>query len=176
MKNVTIILRGIPGSGKSTFINTLQEFTKSLSIAIHSTDNLFMVNGKYEFDVNKLGYLHQKNFENFEDSLHNAVNIVVVDNTNLRPREYNKYIISADEADYSIAIVTFAPDELEKHVARNTHNVPVETIEKMRTYLLGNLNVVYPTMMEQFIVYPKDGYKGSPVVKGIIEEIINLLD
>jgi len=166
----------VPGSGKSTFINVLREFAKNFSIKIHSTDDFWMVNGKYEFDINRLGTMHQKNFENFEDSLHNGVNIVVVDNTNLRPREYNKYIISAEEAGYPIAIVTFVPDELEKHVERNTHNVPVETIEKMRDYLLQNLNVSYPTYMDQFLIYPKDGYKDSPVVKGIVEEIIKLLD
>jgi predicted kinase len=177
MKNLVIILRGCVGSGKSTFVNTLKELAKNLSIAVHSTDDLWMVNGKYEFDFNRLGDMHQRNFENFEDSLHNGVNIVIVDNTNLRPREYNKYIISAEEADYSIVIVTFAPDELEKHVARNTHNVPVETIAKMRDYLLGNLTInVEGIPLEKFNIYPKDGFKDSPVVKETVEQIIKLLD
>jgi adenylate kinase family enzyme len=47
-----ILLRGLPGSGKSTFAKTLG--------GIHiEADQYFMENGEYKFDASKLKYAHQ---------------------------------------------------------------------------------------------------------------------
>lgn len=52
-------MRGLPGSGKST---------KAKKIAgnegvIYSTDDFFMINGKYTYDPKLIGENHEKNFK-----------------------------------------------------------------------------------------------------------------
>lgn len=50
------ILRGIPGSGKSTTAKILQQ---GLNGQFYEADQYFMVDGEYKFDRNKLGSAHQ---------------------------------------------------------------------------------------------------------------------
>lgn len=42
---LVLINRGVPGSGKSTFIQTLKEMAVNKTIKVHSTDDLWMVGG-----------------------------------------------------------------------------------------------------------------------------------
>ena len=52
MEKILYIVRGIPGSGKSTF-------AKTLGGTHFETDNFFMVDGEYKFDVTKLKVAHE---------------------------------------------------------------------------------------------------------------------
>jgi adenylate kinase family enzyme len=51
MEKIIYLVRGIPGSGKSTF-------AKSLGGTHFETDQFFMVDGKYNFDGSKLKEAH----------------------------------------------------------------------------------------------------------------------
>lgn len=128
------ILIGLPGSGKSTKANQLVEPYAPWDSAIHSTDSFFMKNGKYEFNPKLLGVFHQKNFHAFESSLKKNLSCVVVDNTNIRPRDRRPYREAALAAGYSveeIVIGEFTPEAIKLYAKRNTHGVPLEAIEKM---------------------------------------------
>ena len=91
------ILRGLPGSGKSTYAKRI---AGGVNDRIFSTDNFFYVNGEYKFDRSKLGEYHNRNFENFIKALdeYNSSDyaVFVIDNTNLTYSEMKRYI------DYSI--------------------------------------------------------------------------
>ena len=54
MKNLYIV-RGLPGSGKSTFAKTLVGH----DFLVCEADKYFMVNGEYKFDVTKLKEAHE---------------------------------------------------------------------------------------------------------------------
>ena len=58
-----IINRAVPGSGKTTIArcitNALQD--AGLQVANHSTDEFFMHDGRYCFDISKLHDYHQEN-------------------------------------------------------------------------------------------------------------------
>ncbi|XP_012499929.1 PREDICTED: NEDD4-binding protein 2 [Propithecus coquereli] len=56
---VLVLLRGLPGSGKSFLARTLQE--DNPSGVILSTDDYFYINGQYQFDVKYLGEAHEWN-------------------------------------------------------------------------------------------------------------------
>lgn len=71
MKKTVIINRAVPGSGKTTITNCIVEKLeeKGIDVRVHSTDEYFMVNGKYVFELEKLGAYHLKNLVEFEKSV-----------------------------------------------------------------------------------------------------------
>ncbi len=153
--NTVEINRGIPGSGKSTLAKYLTDFCniKSLKIAIHSTDDLRMVNGVYVFDPEKTGYYHSTNYSNFKNSLETGVNLVVVDNTNVVLKDFVKYVEAGKKAGYKVVEVFFHPDDLDKHLKRNLHSVPAASIEKMYQRLMGARNLDFAS--EKYEIFPK---------------------
>jgi len=170
MNKIAIINRGVPGSGKSTFTKTMQKLAdkNGLSMAIHSTDDKHMVEGEYKWDMKLVGQYHKENLDEFTNSLASGVNVVLCDNTNVRQRDFAKYLKVAKESGYTVTAVTFAPDEVEKHIARNTHNVPEETIILMRTRL--SLNLITDMFDREVVIYP-DKYSDTKLLT-VAESII----
>jgi tRNA uridine 5-carbamoylmethylation protein Kti12 len=82
---VAVIMRGIPGSGKSTVATLLKN---KWGASIHSTDSYHIHNDVYTYDKNKAADYHQENHTAFMTSCAKEVPIVVVDNTNLWPNFY----------------------------------------------------------------------------------------
>lgn len=127
MEKRVIIIRGIPGSGKSTLAQELAGKTGK----VHSTDDYFMKDGKYVFDPSKLGRNHTLNFSAFEADLALGVSPVIVDNTNSRKWEFQRYLESAENAGYSVEVVQVP--HIDPHLAarRNSHGVPESAIRRM---------------------------------------------
>ena len=119
IKKTVIINRAVPGSGKTTITNCIVETLKknNISVAIHSTDEYFMIDNKYIFDIEKLGQYHQQNLYEFTKSLENNIDVVVCDNTNIAPWQTEPYTELARNYNYHIILITLDPRELEKHVA-----------------------------------------------------------
>ena len=141
-----LVFRAVPGSGKTTFSNRIRDAVTGagLSIAVHSTDAYFInpVTHTYDFDVEKLPGYHKRNLDEFKASLAAGVDVVAVDNTNLRPWETEPYTRLAREAGYRIVFFFFSPRELEKHLAAqqvtpdrpDAHQVPREVLERFMEY------------------------------------------
>lgn len=125
---ICYILRGLPGSGKSTFAASL----RPLSCVVCSADDYFMRDGAYRFDPNKLGKAHTCCMLKFKQAISAQVQIIVVDNTNTTKREYREYQRLAKESGYKVIIKKFECS-IEDSVKRNTHNVPEATIRKMHS-------------------------------------------
>ena len=135
-----IIMRGIPGSGKSTKAKTLVGKGK-----IHSTDDVISSKGDYNkfFDDMKasgsfapLSAVHGENLNNAVEDMLRGITPIVIDNTNIRPFESKAYIENALKLGYddnNIRIVDVgtggvSPEELAQ---RNTHGVPLDKIKSM---------------------------------------------
>jgi len=130
-KGMLYILRGLQGSGKSTLANQLAGKTGS----IFASDNFFMEDGNYNFDLDKLTEAHKWNRDKVLKAIEQGVSPVIWDNTNITMDELKfalPAIKLAEEKGYEVRIKqantpwAFDVDELEK---RNTHNVPREVIQ-----------------------------------------------
>jgi len=135
MKRI-VILRGLPGAGKTRYIDDLVE--KGEQIVVCSADHFFerRVGGRseYLFDPKLLPEAHSVCFSAFLDALLAGYPLIVVDNTNIRRWEYTNYDRAARLAGYEVEIVevrvdTF--DDVRVCASRGTHGVPKDIIAKM---------------------------------------------
>ena len=117
-KKIVFIMRGIPGSGKST---VAKEIAHPDGV-IHSTDRYFYdADGKYQFDGGKIKENHDKNFLSFCESLKSDKAIVVVDNSNIRRWEFQRYVDAAKEAGYAVREVDMPMPDPAQASERNAH-------------------------------------------------------
>ncbi|MFH4977702.1 hypothetical protein AB6A40_004411 [Gnathostoma spinigerum] len=128
---VMVLMRGVPGSGKSHLARQLLNETNGV---ILSTDDLFMENGIYKFDPAKLDEYHQKNIKDAKNAMLDGRKPVIVDNTNILMIHMKPYILQAVVSLYEIYFVE--PQTAWKKTAStcaqfNTHMVSEKTISRM---------------------------------------------
>lgn len=111
MKKV-IIMRSPSGGGKSTKARELKRKYEDMgmSVSIHSTDDLFIQDNVYKSDPSKIKQNHDKNFDNFRNSLRSGINIIIVDNTNINSFEYERYVNEARRNGYEVEFSQFGRD------------------------------------------------------------------
>ncbi len=125
------ILRGLPGSGKSTIAKILASIA---DVIVCSADNLFVnrATGVYQFDKTKLPQAHAECYKKFYGCILEGYN-VVIDNTNTSEWEYKKYKDFAEKMGYQVHVINVQTNLSDKELAdRNVHKVPLETITLMR--------------------------------------------
>ena len=120
------LVRGIPGSGKSTF-------AKELGSIHFETDNYFMVDGEYKFDGTKLKDAHQWCQTQVSNAmiLNYTANInerIVVSNTFTQEWEMKPYIEMAKEWGYTVFSIIVE----NRHGGVNEHGVPEDKLEMMK--------------------------------------------
>jgi predicted kinase len=135
-----IIMRGIPGGGKSTKAKQLVG-----NGIIHSTDDIIERGGDYKQffanmiannDFSPLNRAHKSNFQNSVTSMKNGANPVIIDNTNIRANEPKNYVEAALNLGYddnNIKFVEIGTGGLsaQELAQRNTHGVPLDKINSM---------------------------------------------
>ena len=126
---VMYIMRGLPGSGKSTKAEHLGQ-----GGVVLASDDFFMVNGEYVWDERAISYAHSWNIRRAKEAIEKGISPIVIDNTNIKGEYARPYVEMAKEAGYEIRIAEpdtpwkFDVDELAR---RNTHRVPRDKIQKM---------------------------------------------
>jgi predicted kinase len=115
-----ILVRGLPGSGKSTFAKT-----NFPSYFLMEADHFFYVDGKYCFDASKLGAAHSRCQSITLDLLKDGMNIIVC-NTFTTKRELKPYFEIAKETHSNLSVITMNGN------FGSIHNVPEETMVKMK--------------------------------------------
>ena len=118
-----IIIRGLPGSGKTTLAHKLSEH-------VFEADQYFVsvVDGveQYNFDPTQIRAAHEHCFSSTKAALEAGHSPVAVSNTNTQYWEYSDYLELAAEHGYTVQII---------HVTgpwENTHGCPSTTIENMK--------------------------------------------
>jgi predicted kinase len=116
-----ILLRGLPGSGKTTF-------AKHLVDTHHvEADRYFMHDGEYKFDASKLKAAHNWCLEVTEAWMVKGFSIVV-SNTFTQEWEMQAYYDLAKKYGYKVNSIIVE----NRHGGVNEHNVPQETLDKMK--------------------------------------------
>lgn len=124
-----IIIRGLPGSGKSTLSKSLVK-----NGIIHSTDNYFIKDGIYLFDYNKLSEYHDLNLYSAVESMEQEISPIIIDNTNICAELVLPYVEEARFYEYDIIVAeTQTPwrFDIEELLKRNIHNIPRDSLEIM---------------------------------------------
>ena len=126
-------MRGLPGSGKSTFV---EETFPSATVC--SADNFFLNDdGDYVFVPYKISEAHQDCWGHYIDALFRKEEQIVVDNTNMCSWEYANYVKLATKKGYTVRIICMSAglhDEtsVKTLAERNSHGVDAETIARMK--------------------------------------------
>jgi predicted kinase len=126
MTKRVVVIRGISGSGKSTYARTHYP-----GAPVCSADDYFIgEDGVYRFAPIKLGEAHRSCMRKFLDQIAAGTDTIVVDNTHTRVWEFSPYAAVADASGYQVTIVRM---ETPYKVAgeRNVHGVPVDVVRGM---------------------------------------------
>ena len=129
-----IIMRGIPGSGKSSFLVGLKMLWSTAVVV--SADHYFMDPDTmaYEFVPANIGKAHEACKLNFDVALAANGGRVIVDNTNTQRWEYQYYLDQAALHGYQIVVLSLKAQsaaEAQQFAERNTHGVPVDKVLAM---------------------------------------------
>ena len=114
------IVRGLPGSGKSSLAKKITEL-------VYSADDFFTnKKGEYNFNAKLLGKAHEWCWGKVRDAMFIGANAVAVANTFTQAWEAERYYQIAEEYGYSVFVIECQND------FGNVHDVPQESIDAMK--------------------------------------------
>jgi predicted kinase len=119
-----ILLRGLPGSGKSTV-------AKLFDKALHFEADMYFLDavGNYHFDASKIKNAHNWCRHSVMDAMKEGHPIVVVSNTFTQEWEMEVYYLLAEELGYRVISMIVE----NRHAGKNIHGCPDDKIEQMKT-------------------------------------------
>lgn len=139
-----IVMSGISGSGKSTYIkeklvrgktfhttDRFAEFVHHPHTVVVSTDDYFkVIGGGYCFDPSNIGNAHGMCFYSFIDALREQTPLVIVDNTNCTTYEISPYMLAAQAWGYEAEVTTIGvkTEDVAWVARRNLHQVPENVV------------------------------------------------
>lgn len=138
-----VLVRGLPGSGKTTLVNMLLTNTDSQKSFAFAADDYFMKDGVYCFDPQQLPNAHSFCWANarksfvFDDFVYGKRDHsirVIIHNTFSCRWEMTTYIELAGYFGARLTVIDLFDGGLtdEQLFARNVHGVPLATIQQMR--------------------------------------------
>ncbi|RQM26291.1 hypothetical protein B5M09_003463 [Aphanomyces astaci] len=124
-----VILRGVPGSGKSTTSRSIAALcaANGWSVRVCSADSCFDQSGGYKFDKSKLPLAHAQCQHEVQDAMKSTVDVVVVDNTNMDARHVHAYVADGRAAGYKVHVWELdASHNAAACVRRSVHDIPLD--------------------------------------------------
>lgn len=128
-----VLIRGLPGSGKSTMANAL---CYSPDWVHQEADQFWMQDGEYRFDANRLREAHEWCQAKTREALAAGCD-VVVSNTFTTVKELRPYFDIAKE--FGIVPNVFVA----QNNFGNVHNVPAETLDRMRARFTWDISELF---------------------------------
>ena len=124
MNNTLFLIRGLPGSGKSTEAKRLEARAPGLFRHLEA-DMYFILGDEYIFEASKLGRAHEWCQSKTEEYLERGYN-VIVSNTFTTLKEIKPYEDIAKKLSVKLEVYQM------NNSFKSIHNVPVETIKRMK--------------------------------------------
>lgn len=123
--NSLILLRGLPGSGKTTLAHELSESGK---YPVFSVDDYFTnARGEYRFEFDKNHLAYKQCEENTRSSMQKGVEKIFLDNTFTIEWEMEPYFKLASEFNYKVFVLTVE----NRHKGKNIHQISDDQLKKM---------------------------------------------
>lgn len=125
-----VIMRGLPGSGKSTAATGL---TVGGGV-VYATDDFFMDNGEFKFDARRLRDANTWNQERTKGAMEKGETLIVIDNNNVKRWEARPYVELGIKYGYTITFQTVGfpwKADLSELVPRNKRNVSTDVIQRL---------------------------------------------
>lgn len=124
--NSLILLRGLPGSGKTTLAKLLSE---NNTYPVFSVDDYFTneVTGEYIFNFQNNHLAYKKCEELTHDAMQQSIPKILVHNTFTLEWELEPYFKLAKKYNYNLFVVTLE----NYHHNKNVHEVSEEQLQKM---------------------------------------------
>lgn len=129
-KPTLLVIRGIPGSGKSTIAFSLVD--SGLYQDYFEADMYFTGPDGYKYDRSKMKEAHEWCFNEVVKSLELGRSTIVA-NTHTQGWMYQKYIDLAEKMGYNIQVMVLSSSY------KDVHNVPEETVKRMKKELAESL-------------------------------------
>lgn len=124
------MIRGLPGSGKTTLANELKETYEAagFTVALASADDYHVVNGEYQWKAENIARAHHACKTKAGSAMSLGVDVVIVHNTSTTEKELKVYLEFAQLFGYKVVSLVVE----NRHGNESIHNVPEETIDAMR--------------------------------------------
>lgn len=122
MEKSLFLVRGLPGSGKSTFASEITD-------TYFEADQYFIEeSGKYVFNPSKIKDAHEWCRSKVESAMAWGKPKIAVSNTFTQDWEMQAYLDLASKYDYKVFSIIVE----NRHEGKNLHGVPDDTLKKMR--------------------------------------------
>ena len=122
MEKILYIVRGLPGSGKSTF-------AKQLTSNVFEADHYFYDNdGNYNFIPSEIKNAHKECNQFVKYAMESSIEKIAVSNTFTQEWEMEPYFELAKKYGYKVFTIIVE----NRHGGTNVHNVPEDKIEQMK--------------------------------------------
>jgi predicted kinase len=124
-----ILLRGLPGSGKSTLGSIILQLPNNNPQEVLSADDFFLNNeGEYIFDASKLKEAHNYCQFRCSERMRQQRARIVVANTFTEEWEMEPYFEMANRYNYRVHTMIVE----NRHGNQNIHGVPEDKLQKMK--------------------------------------------
>ncbi|XP_053165056.1 uncharacterized protein LOC128350654 isoform X3 [Hemicordylus capensis] len=161
-QKLLLILRGLPGSGKTSLSRIL--LGQSHDGIVFSTDDYFrQQDGCWSYNIGQLGAAHDWNQKRAKQAMDQGKSPIIIDNTNTQAWEMKPYVEAALEKGYKVEFLEpntwwkFDPGELEK---RNEHGVSREKIFQMLERYEYQMSI--PIVMNSVLPFHKTSQRPPP--------------
>jgi predicted kinase len=179
-----VIMRGMPGSGKSYLSKLILDRSykePNYKQHIFSADDFFMINGMYQYNVEKLEEAHRFCQNHALTKAREGYSPIVIDNTNLQHWEMYPYVKIAVDNGYVINILepnTPWRNNANSLFKKNTHNIPEIKLRRMieKYEPLNNIeDILRPLKLEQYLT-TKPKIRHYPMVEDMLVDAQNAGD
>lgn len=127
-----VLVRGIPGSGKSTFASMISSNTH------FEADQFFTDSqGNYKWDANKIGEAHEWCQKQIRERMARDISPLYVANTFTTEKEMKPYFDMAEKYGYQLSSIVIE----NRHGNENIHSVKSDVIDRMEVKLRNSIKL-----------------------------------